>query len=524
MHSFSVNGLRWRRFRDDPNSPLCSQQTFGLSEAFTFTINDDGNSPYGAGEHLWRSAGIDDTWLGAWGLVRVHPAGSGQMPTLAQVVDATRSTGEHGQGHGQGHAADRGARGGPSPSMRPGASHAPVPSSPTRRYAVVAKALPLTYRRNDLGDPFGLVYQVTSMTPPGMTSPILLPGPQDAAELAPLVLRCRAGEIVEVTVRNELPANLKPEPFAPEVPIDMADGVRAVSRRVSLHADLVRTDVALHDGSRVGRNHDSTIEPGGERTYRWYADVELGPIPLSDLADVRNHRHHGLVGALVVEPEDAVPVNISHRHEGRNAPLDHQAWTGVQAIIHTGASKDPAHTEGAAHERDEVVLILQDGLRLFLDNNLAVPFPDIPADPGEADGDPEDQGQKAINYRSDPTGPQRWLSGTPTRAAHYTVPPDAEVWVHLVGGVDKPRNHSLNVHGFDWPEWPHRKDNSPHVGAEGGLTVNSARTLRLHTGSHSADHAIRSGVLRYTVGQGLWALLRVDGGNPVTAAKAAQRD
>ena len=68
-----------------------------------------------------------------------------------------------------------------------------------------------------------------------------------------------------------------------------------------------------------------------------------------------------------------------------------------------------------------------------------------------------------------------------------------------------------------WPEWPRRGSLSPWIGAEGGLSVNSVRTLHVHTGAAGGrDHAVRSGVVRYTVG--LWALLCVSDGH------AAQQD
>jgi hypothetical protein len=44
---------------------------------------------------------------------------------------------------------------------------------------------------------------------------------------------------VEVELYNDLPTDLKPEPFAPEVPLERRD--RLVSRQVSLHADLLLT-------------------------------------------------------------------------------------------------------------------------------------------------------------------------------------------------------------------------------------------------------------------------------------------
>lgn len=49
----------------------------------------------------------------------------------------------------------------------------------------------------------------------------------------------------------------------------------------------------------------------------------------------------------------------------------------------------------------------------------------------------------------------------------------------------------------------------PRLGAEGGLSVGSVRTLHLRA-EHCGDHAIRSGVLLGGVGDGLWAVLRVE--------------
>jgi len=50
-----------------------------------------------------------------------------------------------------------------------------------------------------------------------------------------------------------------------------------------------------------------------------------------------------------------------------------------------------------------MVALIQDGLRLFLNGNERFPLPDPPEEePGEAEH--EDQGQKGINYRSEPRG------------------------------------------------------------------------------------------------------------------------
>lgn len=454
QHSFTVNGMRWRRFRSDPDSPLRAQQTLGLSEAFTFDVGVNEATGYGPGDHLWRFAGVDDTWLGCWGLVRVHEHPVDGLPAL------------------------------------PGGVPVPVPEppagAPVRRFRVVAEPRVLDYGGGRI-DRFGLVYRAVSMTAPGASESVIAP-PAPGAPIEPLVLRCRAGEIVEVELRNELPPGMAPEPFEPEVPIE-GEGPRPVSQRVSLHADLVHLDVRAHDGSRVGRNPDSTVARGSDYVYRWWVPDEVGPVPLTDLADVRHHRHHGLVGTLVVEPPGAVP----HRVGGAG-----EAWTGGRARIRTASGG----------EFDEIVVMLQDGLRLFLDDDLTRPAPGAPPDPGELEADPEDQGNKAMNYRSPATGAPQWLSGWPTEAAHWSVPRNADVRVHVVGGFDKPRNHSVTVHGQAWPEHPYRGAASASLGAEGGLSVATVRTLEVRF-PFRGDHAIRSGVLLTAVAEGLWGLIRV---------------
>src|SRR5512144_1137540 len=93
QHSFQVHGLRWRRFRRNPDSTLRNQQTFGLAEAFTFIISD----PFGPGDYLYKLSGADDIWLGCWGLIRSFPrAGTSAagIEGLRPLVDEDAADGE----------------------------------------------------------------------------------------------------------------------------------------------------------------------------------------------------------------------------------------------------------------------------------------------------------------------------------------------------------------------------------------------------------------------------------------------
>ena len=132
------------------------------------------------------------------------------------------------------------------------------------------------------------------------------------------------------------------EPSPPLLPLEHVDdlGARTSARsatRVSLHPSLLRYDVVAHDGAHVGpqpRQHGPAL-PGetataatrsggrGRRARRprrsrdRQTGASTGGTPTSccpgrrrrpvcllhDMADIRNHRHHGLFGALVVPPD-----------------------------------------------------------------------------------------------------------------------------------------------------------------------------------------------------------------------------
>ncbi|HYO57157.1 MAG TPA: hypothetical protein VEU50_30685, partial [Archangium sp.] len=378
---------------------------------------------------------------------------------------------------------------------------------PVRRFRVIAEPRRLVYREPDLVDPFGLVYRLVSVQGPGEQAPCSVESNPDE----PLVLRCREGEQVEVTVVNRLPPDMRPEPFAPEVPVEKDD--RRVSQQVSLHADLVRYDVTHSDGANVGFNPPQTVLPGEELTYVWRATrprdpnvnagEPLGPVLLQDMADFRHHRHHGLIGALIIEAPHATPYAVGGG--AATAALDApEAWHGARATIVQGGERS-----------EEVVLLMQDGLRLYLHGNVNSTLPDEPGEaPNEADA--EDQGQKGFNYRSEPFGPLFSPTGGESSLAHpapatpvWCVPVGRQVRFHLVGALDKPRNYSFTIHGVSWPEWRFLSPTgAPRVSSESAISCGTARTFEF-TPLHPGDYAYRSGMMRWAIAQGMWGLLRV---------------
>ena len=427
QHSFTVHGMRWRTWRGDPRSPLRDQQTIGISEAFSFHVDE----PHGPGDYLWSFASNDDTWLGCWGLFRLHDAPRGDLPPLPGAFETE-----------------------PLPPFDP---------SKARCYHVRARPAEIRYS-NQRSDPRGVVYQVDG-TPPG----------------EPLVLRARAGEWVEVTLSNELPGPGEASEFDPPLPAKDDPGDREISGRVSLHpGGQLRYDVRTSDGANVGRNTDGTVEPGQAVTYRWYADTP-GAVLLSDKADVRTYRHRGLVGVLVVEPRGTTP---------RDPRTGRARWVGEQVVL---------HHRGGARER-ELVLLLQDGLRLYHDGDLTQPVRDL-------EDEPEDSGQKALNYRS-----AHLLPARPSLAVDDPGTPLLEcdageaVRLHLVVAADRPRNHGFQIHGQTWPMEDHLE--APRVGAIGALSTGSVRTLQFIAGP-PGDYAYRTGVLRFALTEGVWGIVRV---------------
>ena len=410
-HGVQVHGLR---------SSTGSQWTIGPYQAADLHLE----RPAGAGDHLWSLAANDDTWAGAWGLLRVHDEPVPDLPPLPGAFPVAR----------------------------------PAPDGPVRRYRVHVRASERDHGRGR-SDPFALVYAVD--------------GDDDGG---PLVLRARVGERVEVTVTNELSG---PPPAAasdPPLPGEDDPGGRIVSDRVSLHAAGLRFDVRAADGTVAGTNPDSTVKPGHSVTYRWLADTP-GPVLLSDRADVRTHRHRGLVGVLVVEPADVTPEHPSGRGSG---------WTGEQALLR--------RADGTVER--ELVLLLADGLRLYRDGDPDRPVPDSAT-----------AGNAAFNHRSAALRPERPSLADP----HPPTPvlacaPGERLRVHVVAGTDRSGEHSFTVHGHDWPA--DERPDAPHVGATGGLATGAVRTLVLTAGA-PGDYTYRSGALRWALAEGLWGLIRV---------------
>ena len=375
------------------------------------------------------------------------------------------------------------------------------------------------------------------------------------------------------SVRDPRLPDFGPEVSPPRLPVEHRDHLgypdrRTVSPRVSLHPSLLLYDVVSDDGSYVGLNHDSTVAAldvdstahvvhGDEaaagavvhrsdhgvghrdpnwREYWWYVDDLLAPQSdqkpdesksprpgqvcyLFDMADIRNHRHHGLIGAVVVEPRDVVPVD---RHDERK-----EQWVGPHVHLKRREDRGDPREQQKCEEKcpcphvhtkcegkilgQELVLFLQDGLRHFINGDVDLPMPDIsPSDP------PVDVGQKAISYRSPLTPHRRPMALPNLTAPIIEVRDDLPIWWRLVCAGDKPRNHTFTAHNFAWDTapWVRKvKNSSPESGSVTAICGGFVQDLVMtpETRWDPGDHAYRSGAFRWAVGQGMWGILRIEG-------------
>lgn len=507
QHSFQIHGgLRWRRFRKDQDSPILSQQTLGLSEAFTFILDQ----PYPPGDYLWRFSGGEDTWLGCWGLIRVHENDKKPCPPkpplgLYHFILAMKRL-----------AILFGIIEGSKDCVALPTTATPAQHQ-CRRFKVTAIGCEISYRDSGyskLVDPQGLAFIAKTMAAPGCDE--FTPLPQ-TTPLEPLILRCRQGEWVEIEVTNNIPSYPKAEKHPPELPLEEDRNDPPLSNHVSLDSDLLVQWVRENDGTVYRPNPVDTIANGATKTFLFHADIEPGPVLLQDMADVRNHRHHGLFGTLIVESADVTPLAVKPGKTTAPNNSKTEAWSGSRATL---LQSDGKRTE-------EIVLLMHDGIRYYKDDrknkaNVLVPPdilypPDIPGDMAGEAPDTEDQGQKAFNYRSERLdfafeGNQprtiNWFTDKPATPVFY-VPAKHPVVVRFICAADKPRNHSFTIHGHAWREWPHRNELSPVVSSEGGLSCGTVRNYEFLANPEPGDYLYRSGVLKWAVAQGLWGILRI---------------
>ena len=461
-HIFTLHGTKWLQEFANADSGYRNAQMMGISEQFILDVPVNPNrSQLGiATDYLYStSTSADGYWNGAWGLMRAYSLlRSDLRPLPSNPI---------------GPAGLNILNIGSFPGMCP--STAPVKSFDVT--AVTAKdALPggtlvynsRTVNGGPLNDPTALLYVRTAdLDASGKL--------KSDAPVEPLILRANAGDCVEVTLRNNLP-ELLPDPgdpatwgfsTLPMIVNHFNSNQLRPSSHVGLHPQLVAYDVTKSDAANVGVNAVQTVAPGGYRTYKWYAGdikfntatrmlsatpVEFGATNLIP-PDRIKHSNKGAIGALIVEPKGAT----------------------VMEDYATRASATVKKPDGSSFR--ELVLLFQDDVNMRFGSD-AFGFRAGDAVPNIADAeDPEDSGQKGINYRTEPMwfrlgfAPDTPL--TTTRSFDFSnalsnsqVGGDPETPVlsakagtpvrfRVLEPGGHPRNHSFVLHGHVWQRQPY---------------------------------------------------------------------
>lgn len=455
QHIFNIAGLPWRKEISDPVSPLVQAQTIGISEAFNLHIDE----PYAAGDYLYYSGGIDDLWLGLWGIIRAYAVPQDDLLPLCP--------------------------------MRPiAAAQTPPSEAVIRKFEIAAIQKDIIYNRFGDHDPEGLLFvpleQVRDVMC-GRRKPI------------PLILRANAGDWIEVTLHNLFNPNVPIQYNEyPSVPLDLP---HVPSNRVSLNPQFLKYDPVASSGINVGYNAaEQTAAPGECIRYLWHADREYGTCLLTAFGDLRNHRHHGLFGAIIIEPPMAT-------YYSRICPLEENY--GEEAVI----------SASGVETFREFVLFAHNGIRLLDKNGNLIKTTEQDEADGHGAPDHEDTGEKGYNYRSErffnrlkriPLIEKIFDSkvhGDPATPVFRSYVGE-RIMIRLLMPADKPRNISFVLHGHRWsaqPDDPFTRT----IPIQGAVSVGNVFNIELERTKCPGDYLYRSGSLRWDVESGMWGIFRV---------------
>jgi manganese oxidase len=533
-HGFNMHRFRWKHEPNDPDSNVVQAQHLGMLEYFDLKLPNDKEDANPDGldlrDYLYYYGGADDWFLGAWGIMRVVGCDVDEKSMEGQAIGAM-----YGSKTPLMQLPDN-----PKPScslldmaqksMFATSGGNPCPTGPTgmitapiKKFTIVAIKQPLVYNGAGDKDPDGLIYvleQDLKAVQSGTKKP------------EPLTIRVNAGDCVEVTLKNQLPKALsghcyealepgqlgfKPPVVGAALPgclEDIPDSPNEVpgfepfrvSNRVSLNAKNVDYHVAS-DGAAVGYNRDSTVGPGGSVFYRWYAPQE-GIGLLGDRGDVQNHLHHGLFGALIVEPKGATYLNPKD-----GTPLA----SGQEAVV----------TDPNGLDFREGTILMNSDLSLFKSDGLPVPDNvDLARTPSHEEDDPEDQGEFSIGYKNEPwstrvgTNPDLSLifssvvHGDPATPVFRAYAGD-NVRLRVAQAQGDPRATGFTLHGHKWRRAPN--DPGSQVAAlqaqfNTGVSYNIHLDPNVLGGAGApGDYLYRSGTLFRHLPGGQWGIFRVLG-------------
>ena len=482
-HNFSVNGMKWLFEPSWGDSGYRNSQMMGISEHFELEIPQLVKNPLlSTQDYLWAAgSATDDLWNGLWGLFRVFRGSSAEILKLPNNPAGGKPT---------------------APGEEANFDGVCPRNAPVRSFEVVAvaasTALPggeLVYNsrtgpngHGPLTDPTAILYVRASDLD---NNDRLRPG----VPIEPLILRANAGDCIELELRNGLSdlAEVNDRWGFNTLPMlieDFNNNQIRPSMKVGLHSQLVFTDVSRYDGNNVGLNQIRTANVGQTVKYQWYAGdifindagiVEATPIEFGATnlipADRIKHPSKGAIGALIIEPKGAVWVEDSD--------LATCGAPGLARCSRAGATVSPGDFSEFFEPFREFVVIFQDDVNMRCDGCGSDPL-DTDAVPNLAESDdPEDSGQKALNYRTEPmwfrygydpdadlgfTGDlvitniltNAQVGGDPVTPV-FQARPGAPVRMRVLDPGGHARNHVFQVHGHVWQQEPYTA-NSTRIG------------------------------------------------------------
>ena len=523
-HNFGVNGIKWKFEPSDPNSGFRNNQMMGISEHFEFVVPklprkfDDKTADY-----LYQPGkAVDDQWNGLWGLMRVYATKKVDLFELPN--NPKNNTLDF---------SNQGDFDGVCPKT--------APVRPLNVTAVTARtALPggtLVYNPREnfggkLHDPTAIMFFRSEDIDP-LTGKV-----KNGVFIEPLILRARSGECLKVTLKNNLPAgtqfDLDGFNTLPMIVEKFNANQVKPSSHVGLHPQMVFFDVTRSDGMNVGFNPVQTAAPGGTVTYQWYAgDVTTGPnntgVPTpiefgsTDLssADPIKHSNKGAIGGLIIEPAGSF-------------------WNDA-----TGSRAQVVITRSNNTQFRDFVTMFQNDINLRFNgfngeatSEFGIAVPNL----AESE-DPEDSGQKAVNYRTEPlwkrigfppnlpldqtrdfdftnvlTNAQ--VGGDPVTPVFFAKAGE-EVRIRMLQPGGHARNNNYILHGHIWESEPYTNSStvigsnplSNWVGSQGGVGPGTHFDFIPKHGAGSAfrvpgDYLWRT-LQSFQFDGGIWGLMRV---------------
>ncbi|HEX5494702.1 MAG TPA: hypothetical protein VFX70_09040 [Mycobacteriales bacterium] len=517
VEALKIQGHRFRRERFNGDGELMDAGTTGVSERFDYVLDGGAGGPkHIPGDYLYYSTRNFALESGAWGIFRVYGS---RQPDLAPLPDRPAPPASGGFPR-QTFTGQNPAPPGPQDDV----TLNPCPSSSrTRSYDVsIFNTTIQSAPANATGplpadDANGVIYALTSDVA-GIKA--------GTKPLEPLVLRADIGDCVNVTLHNEI------------TPGSLYGGTRAGFDLAKLLSNPQQSG-----GAAVGFNPDTTVPIGGQRTYTYYADRQLGTSIFEDLGS-EAAMMHGAYGELITEPKGSfwldnetgtflganatstaaaiiVPFGRSFREFSvMMTSTDQQVGRSIIPYWDTVAGTSEVSTAGIRGENDD-----DDGNPVTLGGTAVVP--------GLVKG--QQPGFSVLNYHSAPI-PERIGSaissspgdgsrdyanayndkhGVPETPLFRSYPGDPVVFRVAIGASNQYHTFVIGGHEFPWEPymWDDANDHRSQLLTARAMTAGETMDAELVGGAGGTTHSV--GDFMYGDGReafnraGLWGIFRV---------------